>query len=242
MDIFWIIIILAALGPIIGSFIGIIKKPSNFFMYNMLSFAAGVMLAISFLELIPESIHLSSAWYTILGVILGSVTMYSLDKLIPHIHPGLCLPEQGTRLKKTSIYLLIGISMHNFPEGMAMAIGVVTEVKLGLLVALAIMIHDIPEAVCTSAPYFYSTGKRIKSFLVSSSTAIPTILGFLFAHFLYQYISSTVVGIIIAATAGLMIYISADELIPVSCKQTTTHSTIFSLIMGILAVILLGML
>lgn len=234
-----IIVIISVLGPIIGSFIGVIKKPSEIFMYNMLSFSAGVMLAISFLELIPESIEFSSVNVCVIGIIIGSLVMYSIDKLIPHIHPELVEQEQGRNLKKTATYLLIGIFLHNFPEGMAIAIGTVSDSKISIAIALAIAIHNIPEGICTSAPYYLCTQNKLKSFLVSSSTALPIIVGFIFANFLFKNISLTFIGLIIGATAGLMIYICADELIPSSCNKTTNHSTIFSLIAGILFVVLL---
>jgi ZIP family zinc transporter len=237
------IILISIAGPVIGSLIGIIKKPSDMIMYNFLAFAGGAMLAISFLELIPESIGLASTAVCSIGLILGAVVMFGLDKLIPHIHPELGRQEQGCRLKRTAVYLLIGIFLHNFPEGLAMGIGSVTGFKLSLVIALAIAIHDIPEGICTSAPYFAATGKRMKAFLLSSATAIPTIIGFLISYYLFQYIPLSVVGLIVAATAGLMIYISGDELIPTSCNKycrNWSHSTIFSLIAGVLMVILLG--
>ena len=237
-----IIVAISVLGPILGSLIGVLKKPSERFMYNMLAFAGGVMLAISFLELIPESIHLSSIWIATGGIIFGSILMFGVDRIIPHIHPEMCQQEQGKKLKKTALYLLIGIFLHNFPEGMAIAIGTVSGVKVSMVVALAIAIHNIPEGICTSAPYFHVTKKRLKSFLVSSSTAIPVLLGFLVANQLYQYISNNLIGFIVGATAGLMIYITADEIIPVSCCKTPDHKSIFSLILGILFVILLGLL
>ena len=237
-----VIVIISVLGPIIGSLIGVLKKPSERFMYNMLAFAGGVMLAISFLELIPESIHLSSIGVAIGGIIVGSGFMFGVDRLIPHIHPELCQQEQGKKLKKTALYLIIGIFLHNFPEGMAIALGAVSEVKVGIVIALAIAIHNIPEGICTSAPYFSITKKRLKSFLVSSSTAIPILIGFLLANQLYQYISTNLIGFIVGATAGLMIYITADEIIPSCCCKVTDHKTIFSLILGILFVILLGLL
>ncbi|MBT4540935.1 ZIP family metal transporter [Candidatus Woesearchaeota archaeon] len=235
------ILIISILGPIIGSLIGVIKKPSKLFMYNMLSFAAGVMLAISFLELIPESIEFSSPLLCVAGVLIGALVMYVLDKVIPHIHPELCNPEPGFQLKKTALYLLIGIFLHNFPEGMAIAVGTISDIKVSLAIALGIAIHNIPEGICTSAPYYASSGKRLKAFLLSASTAIPLLAGFFVAKFLYEVISSNFIGIIIAATAGLMIYISADELIPCSCCKVTHHSTIFSLIAGVVFVVLLGM-
>jgi len=237
-----IILTISVLGPILGSLIGVLKKPSETFMYNMLAFAGGVMLAISFLELIPESIHLSSIWIAIWGIIFGSILMFGVDRIIPHIHPGLCQQEQGKKLKKTALYLMIGIFLHNFPEGMAIAIGAVSGFKVSIVIALAIAIHNVPEGICTSAPYFSITKKRLKSFLISSSTAIPVLLGFLIANQLYQYISNNMIGFIVGATAGLMIYITSDEIIPASCSKATNHQTIFALILGILFVILLGLL
>ena len=95
MDSIYLILIIAVSGPIIGSLIGVIKKPSDFFIYNMLAFAAGVMLTISFLNLIPRSVELSSIWLCSIGIIIGSILMYALDILIPHVHPSYCIPEHG---------------------------------------------------------------------------------------------------------------------------------------------------
>lgn len=233
------IVIISVMGPVIGSLIGVLRKPSSVFTYNMLSFAAGVMLAISFLELIPESIAFSSIHICVLGMLLGSLLMYGIDRLLPHIHPELLQQEQGRHLQKTALYLIIGIFLHNFPEGMAIAIGTVSDSRLSLAIAIAIAIHNIPEGICTSAPYYLTTHNRLKSFLVSSATALPILVGFLFAKKLYQHISYDFVGLIIGATAGLMIYICADELIPASCNRTTNHSTIFALILGTVFVVLL---
>ena len=236
------ILIISVLGPVIGSLLGVIKQPSEKFLYDMLSFAAGVMLAISFLQLIPESIQFSNEWICITGIIIGALLMYLTDRLLPHIHPVLCSQEQGCELKKTALYLIIGISLHNLPEGMAMAVGSVTEMKTGIAIALAIAIHDIPEGICTAAPFYHATGKRMRSFFVSAATAFPVIIGFFIAHSIYKNIPLEFVGLIIGTTAGLMIYICADELIPSSCSRSTNHSTIFYLICGVVFVVFLGML
>ena len=246
MDPIYYILLISIAGPIIGSAIGVIKKPSNLFMFNMLSFAAGVMLAIAFLELIPESINLSSVWICCVGILIGALIMYLLDKLIPHIHPELCQPENKcASLKRTSIYLLFGIFLHNLPEGMAIASGTISSTQATFAIALAIAVHNIPEGIATSAPYYHCTGKRLKAFLISSSTAIPIIVGFIIAYYLFQNIPSQLIGLFIGATAGLMVYISADELIPSSCcrnEKKWSHSTIFSLIIGVVFVILLSLL
>ena len=234
------IVIISVLGPIIGSIIGVAKKPSLMYMCNMLCFAAGVMLGISFLELIPESIHISSVGICVAGILMGALIMYGVDRIIPHIHPELCTQEQGCNLQRTSTYLILGIFLHNFPEGMAIAIGAVTGTKVSLIIALAIAIHNIPEGICTSAPYYHATGNRLKAFLVSSSTAVPLLIGYLLARYIFDSITPGVLGFIIGATAGLMIYITLDEIIPNSCAGND-HSTIFSLLTGIIFVILLGL-
>ena len=234
----WIVII-AVSGPVIGSAIGILKMPTFGYICNMLCFAAGVMLTVSFLELIPESLAISSPRISVLGVVLGALAMYALDKIIPHIHPRLCAQEQGCNLERTSVYLILGMFLHNFPEGMAIAIGSVTGAKVSITIALAIAIHNIPEGICTSAPYYRSTGKRMQSFLLSASTAIPILIGYVIARHVFQQVSTQVVGLLISSTAGLMIYITADELIPHSCVGTN-HQTIFSLILGVVFVIVIG--
>jgi len=242
MEGIYLILLISVLGPIIGSLIGVIKKPSERFIHKMLAFAAGIMLSVSFLELIPSSIEISSIMIAAIGIMGGAILMFLLDISIPHIHPGLCQQEQGSKLKKTAIYLILGIFLHNFPEGMALAIGDVTGFQTALVVALAIAIHNIPEGICTSAPYYYSTKKRMKSFLLSSATAIPILVGFLFASYLFRFLTNSLIGLILAGTAGLMIYISADELIPTACDKNHkqwSHSTIFALIAGVLLVILL---
>ena len=240
MDPVFFIVVISVLGPILGSGLGVLKRPSFNYICNMLCFAAGVMLAISFLELIPESIHMGSVGVCVAGLVVGALTMFGLDKIIPHLHPELCSQEQGCNLERTSIYLLLGIFLHNFPEGMAIAIGSVTDVRVSIVIALAIAIHNIPEGICTSAPYYHSTGARLKSFLISSSTALPILMGYLLARHIFQNIPEPVVGFIIGATAGLMIYITADELIPTSCAGTN-HQTIFCLMVGVVFVILLGL-
>jgi len=238
MDPVTLIVVIAFAGPIVGSMIGVMGRPSFVYVCCMLCFAAGVMLAISFMELIPESIHLSSIPGSVMGLLSGSLVMYGLDRLLPHLHPSLCNQEQGCNLERSSVYLLIGIFLHNFPEGMAIASGAVANIKASIIIALAIAIHNIPEGICTSASYFHASGNRTRAFLLSCLTAVPIVVGFFIARYVFKNISAQVVGVLIAATAGLMIYITVDELIPNSCAGDN-HQTIFSFIMGVVLVILL---
>lgn len=240
MNIFLFVIIISLLGPVIGSLIGVLKRPSKPFVFNMLSFSAGVMLAISFMELIPESIRIYSIWMTLLGILVGAFCMYIVERLIPHFHIWASPKGQCSKMQKTALFLIFGIFIHNFPEGMAIGLGGATDIKMSLIIALAIALHDIPESICTAAPYYYCTGKRLRSFLVSASTAIPTVIGFLLTYFLYSLIPASLIGFLVAFTAGVMIYISAEELIPTSCRKVSEHRTEFSFILGVLLVILLG--
>ncbi len=232
------IVIIAFSGPIIGSMIGVMRKPSFTYVCCMLCFAAGVMLTISFMELIPEGIHLSSVPIGVLGLVFGSLVMYGLDRLLPHLHPSLCSQEHGCNLQRSSLYLIIGIFLHNFPEGMAIASGAVANTKASMIIALGIAIHNIPEGICTSASYFHASGNRLRAFLLSCSTAVPILVGYFFARYVFENISPQIVGFLIAATAGLMIYITVDELIPNSCAGEN-HQTIFSFLAGVVLVILL---
>lgn len=238
MDPVLIIVVIAFTGPILGSIIGVLRRPSFIYVCCMLCFAAGVMLAISFLELIPESLALSSTRVSVLGLITGGLVMYTLDRLLPHIHPNLCRQEQGCNLERTAVYLIIGIFLHNFPEGMAIASGGVANIETSIIIALAIAIHNIPEGICTSASYFHACGRRLKAFLLSGSTAIPILIGYWVGRLMFHQISPSLIGFAVAATAGLMIYITVDELIPNSCAGEN-HATLFSLMAGVILVVLL---
>ena len=111
-------------------------------------------------------------------------------------------------------------------------------ITLIVIIALAIAIHNIPEGICTSASYYHATGKRSVAFLLSSTTAVPILVGFFIARSIFETIDPQVVGFLIAATAGLMIYITVDELIPNSCAGEN-HQTIFSFMVGVVLVMLL---
>jgi len=231
----------------------VLRKPSDPFMFNLLSFAAGVMLSVSFLQLIPESIKLSSQLACLLGVVGGSLVMYAADRALPHIHPGLCVPENpahgpavpghaepphdNSRMQKTAAFLLVGISIHNIPEGMAIGIAGALDGRISLTISIAIALQKIPEGICTAAPYYYATGRKWRAFLLSSLTAVPVLVGFFAMRAVSRTISPWLVGVIMAGTAGLMVYISADELIPSSAGKTSDHSVIFSLIAGVAVVI-----
>jgi len=243
MDNLIFLLIISAIGPLLGAALGIIKYPSKIFMFNMLAFAAGVMLTISFINLIPQSILFSSTIITVIGIAIGAVLMYAVDKIIPHIHPEKSIDKNRDfcNINKSSRYINTALFIHNLPEGMVIALGTITNNALGIIIAIAITIQKIPEGICVAAPTYYCNKNRFKSFIIACSTLIPLFLGFFIAYFLYQNLSQTIIGLIIGMTAGFMIYISTDELIPSSSKKISHHNTIISLIIGVLFVLLLNM-
>jgi ZIP family zinc transporter len=152
------IVALSAIGPVIGSGIGVFKRPTTAYIRNLLYFAAGIMLAISFLDLIPESIHLGGRLTCVTGLSLGAATMALLDRQFPHVHDCAACGEEACQLGHAANFLILAIFLHNFPEGMAIAVGAATDVGDSLVIAMAIAIHNIPEGICTSAPHYFTYG------------------------------------------------------------------------------------
>lgn len=211
----WILVVAVA-GPVIGSALGVAFTPGRRMTGDMLSFAGGSMLAISFLELLPESMNKCGLAGTAVGFAIGLLTMAALEGLFPHRPQG----GQKGELERTSVLMILGIFLHNLPEGMAMAsAGSMEDPRALVTVALAIAIHNIPEGICTSAPYYQATGRRLRAFLLSSTTALPMLGGYILGKTLLRGLSPYAMGILVASVAGLMIHISCGELLPAALEE-----------------------
>ena len=131
-------------GTTIGGILGIvIKNNSNKFISFILSLASGLMMSIVCFELIPEAVNLSELAIVIFGILLGILCMISCDKLVEIKFKNTF--EKKVSLMKTGIIVSVGLAIHNFPEGLAIGSGFGESTKLGLTLALAICLHDIPE-------------------------------------------------------------------------------------------------
>jgi len=233
--------ILIIAGPLIGSLIGIAKKPSQRYLCGALGFAGGIMIAISLLELMPHALEISPLFIVIIGFAVGIFLMLILDKLLPHIHPELARKERPS-IRRTAVVLLIGIALHNLPEGLAISSGFSYTQKLGIILAIGLAIHNIPETIATVVPLYATTKKRLSSFLVSFSTCVPELIGFLIGFLILKSLSLSTLGLMMALTAGVMFYIVGDELIPTSQRMVAGHSANIGLALGIIVVLLLGLL
>ena len=161
--------VVAVLGPLIGSAVGVLLPSRESLLHRLLAFAAGTMLTLSFLELIPESLSACSPPACAAGLAVGVFGVLALHHLLPPTppsHPG------GER--RTALLMVAAIMLHNLPEGIAMAAG--GQSRTMLLIAVAIATHDVPEGICTAAPYLYATHHRAKAFWLSLSTCLPTLL------------------------------------------------------------------
>jgi len=229
---------LAGLSTTVGSLLGIfIRKPGPRFMTLTLGFSAGAMILVSFVELLPggiEAVGFAPAHLAFFG---GMVAMFLVDALIPHDymaeHHHTEEEKRQGQLLKTGLFVALGIGIHNFPEGMASFAGALESRELGMAIAFAVAVHNIPEGLAVSAPIYAATGSRGKAFLWSflSGLAEPVGAG-LAALVLMPFLNETVLGIVLSAVAGIMVFISLDELVPVARSFGEEHLSIVGVVAG----------
>jgi ZIP family zinc transporter len=207
-----------------------------------LGFAAGVMVLISFSELLPEGVENVGFLWGYAAFFGGMAALFAVDLLIPHDYIAEKQDRQGRapetdrarrrwrgahrrhgsavkepRLYRTAVLIALGVTIHNFPEGIATFTGALYSPRLGAAIALAIAIHNIPEGLAISVPVYAATGSRAKAFLWSVLSGIAEPIGALLAAlFLLPFLSDTLLSLVLAGVAGVMVFISLDELVPVA--------------------------
>ena len=247
--------LIAGLSTGIGSLIALLAKKTNTrFLSASLGLSAGVMIYVSFMELMPESVNLLSEIYTektataymLLAFFLGVILIAVIDFLVPEdenpheIHTN----ENKKGLKRTGIMMALAIGIHNFPEGLATFTSALSNIEIAIPIVVAIAIHNIPEGIAVSVPIYHSTNSKKKafwySFLSGMAEPIGAIAGFLF---LMPFWTPTINAMLLAFVSGIMIYISFDELLPGTEKYGHHHWGISGVIsgMGIMALSLLLM-
>ena len=236
----FLLTIFAGLSTVAGSLIFLSHTfSSKKFMGFFLGLSAGVMIYLSFMELLPYSANgigfFNSNIYFLFGIIFAAL----VDFFIPHHYfKERILKKQKVfdhKLLSTGFMVSIGLIIHNFPEGMAVFLSSFSNIKLGVLLAVAIAIHNIPEGIAISAPIYHATlnkGKAIKYAFISGM-AEPA--GAVFAYLLFRlYLNNDIIYYIFAIVAGIMIYISFDELLPACFKENKGHKAIFGIITGMI--------
>jgi ZIP family zinc transporter len=201
-----------------------------------LGFSAGVMLLVSFVELLQSSIESIGFFYAHLGFFLGMASIFLIDLLVPHEYVGQHDHkggDSGGDLMRVGLLVAFGVGIHNFPEGMATFAGALEDIHLGIAIAVAIAIHNIPEGLAVSAPVYAATGSRGKAFLWSFLSGVSEPVGAgLAALILLPFLTEAVLGWVLAAVAGIMVSISIDELAPAAKSFGSEHTPILGTIVG----------
>jgi len=161
-----------------------------------------------------------------------------VDVAIPHSYEGVADaspgdPKAEARLLRLGLFVALGIGIHNFPEGMATFAGTLADPHMGTAIAVAIAIHNIPEGLAVAAPIFAATGSKGKAFWWSFLSGVSEPLGAgLAAIFLLPFLRDTVLGAVLGGVAGLMVFISLDELLPAAREYGQEHLAIIGVTAG----------
>lgn len=143
--------------------------------------------------------------------------------------------KKGKSLYRMGLFSAIAIAIHNFPEGLATFTSALKDPTLGVSIAIAIAIHNIPEGIAVSVPIFYATGDRKKAFLYSFLSGLSEPVGAIVGYLLfYRYFNDLIFGILFASVAGIMVFISLDELLPAAQKYGEHHLSIYGMIAGMI--------
>ncbi|MDO5021741.1 MAG: zinc transporter ZupT [Eubacteriales bacterium] len=243
---------LAGLSTGIGGAIGIFAKRSNTrFLSFALGLSVGVMVYISFIEMMPESAKLLMASYgeknglliQLISFFAGMLFIALIDKLVPsedNPHEAenwdvVCehCDKQSKSLEKTGILTALAIAVHNFPEGMASFVSAMRDSSVGIAILVAIAIHNIPEGMAAAAPIYYGTGNKKKAFLYSLLSGLAEPLGALVVWLVMgPYMSDKLYGMLYAAISGIMIFISFDELLPSAQTYGAHHISLTGVVIG----------
>lgn len=224
-------------GQTLGSLIGLIKKPSKVALYGSLSFAASMMVAISFVQLIPEGLKYTPLFLIAISFFVGIAIMWAVDWLLPHINPELIKKEKPS-VKRSVTMLVVGIALHNIPEGLAIGVGFAITTELGIAIALAIAIQDLPENIATIVPLYGMTKKKAKSFIILITTVLFEVAGFILGYLVLKGTSLSWLGVSLALAAGFMVYISVEELIPSAQVKKYPKMAAAAMILGVMCVLL----
>jgi ZIP family zinc transporter len=234
---------IAGLSTGIGSLLGLaFKRENSRFMSFVLGFTAGVMVGISFFELLPSGFDEVGFIGASIAFIAGFLFIFLLDYFIPHEYIGQkerITDKTNKKLLRTGLFVALGIGIHNFPEGMATFYSSLVDIRVGIAIAVAIAIHNIPEGIAVSAPIYKATGSRRKAFFWSFLSGVVEPVGaILTAFILLPFLNAAILGYLLSGIAGLMVFISIDELMPVSKSYGYSHLPIMSFIIGMIVMIL----
>jgi len=260
------ITLLAGLATGIGSALAYFARRTNLaFLAVSLGFSAGVMVYVSFTEILRKAetalvaLHgpRQGAWLVAGAFFSGLLLMALIDWLVPErtnphqptpreelveyqTHPQSPVPP--ARLMRMGLFSALAIAIHNVPEGVVTFLAALQDPRLGVAIGVAIAIHNIPEGISVSVPIFYATGNRRRAFTLSFLSGLSEPLGAAVGYLLLRpYLGPGTLGLVFGLVAGIMVYISLDELLPTAREYGAGHQVLAGLLAG-MAVMALSLL
>jgi len=231
---------LAGLSTMIGVIPIFIKlKNKDKIIASSLSFASGVMLCVSIIDLIPESMEMLKNFYTgpmlilviFICILLGIITSSLIDKYLP--------TTNYESLYRVGIISMLAIILHNIPEGIATFISTTKDTSLGISLATSIALHNIPEGISIAIPIYYSTKSKTKALGYTFMSALSEPLGAILTYlFLLPFVNDILLGLLFSFIAGIMLQISLTELLPESLSYNYKNNIKIFFIIGILFMLL----
>jgi ZIP family zinc transporter len=241
--------LLAGLATGIGSTLALLARRTNTrFLSAALGFSAGVMIYVSFVEILADARAglagalgaRAGAWLAVLAFFGGMGLTALIDRLVPaaeNPHEVHRVEEMHRRpdahLMRMGLLSATAIALHNFPEGIATFVAALDHPRLGASIAAAIAIHNVPEGIAVAVPVFYATGSRARAFSWSFLSGLSEPLGALVAWLLLSgFLGGALRGVLFAAVAGIMVFISFDELLPTAREYGEHHVAVYGLTSG----------
>lgn len=203
-----------------------------------IGFSAGIMLLISFLELLPEAVGEAGTGMALTSFALGMLIVAVLHWVIPHTH---LVEERGAfrrALLKTAYLVAFGLILHDVPEGFAMANSYIASPSLGVLVALAIAIHNVPEEFAMAVPIVMVKRRRFlytAAFLSGLAEPLGAVVGLVAVHF-----HPALNPLFMAFAAGAMVFVSVHELLPMAKRYHKMRLFFLGAIMSLFVYVLLA--
>jgi len=237
--------LVAGLSTGVGSLIALTAKKTNTnFLSFSLGLSAGVMIYVSFVELYPQSAKIFETEYGKMGELINLIMLITgmlfigiIDRLIPENQNPHEFNTKDAKLYRAGILAAMAIAIHNFPEGIATFMTALYQPELGIPIAVAVAIHNIPEGIAVYTPLFFSTGNKKKAFWYSLFSGLAEPVGGLIALAVIMPFAQShelLLAYTLSFVAGIMIFISLDELLPAAKAYGKHHSAIYGLLLGVL--------
>ena len=233
---------LAGASTGIGGLLAFLVRKDNFALLAIgLGFSAGVMVYVSFMEMLPQAQYIltheygptKGGWLSTGLFFSGVGVAYLIDHFMPSHHVHADALEQKNRLKQVGLFTALALAIHNFPEGLATFMATLENATLGISVAVAVGVHNVPEGIAVALPIYHATGSKVKAFGYSALSGLTEPIGALIGFVAFKtWLQESTLGVLFAGVAGMMVYISLDELLPTAHEYGEGHAVIGGIVAG----------